>query len=166
MPGQRFHKARITLRRCTTHGQPTNHQTGLTNTNGPPQPRLAAVAAPGIKGEVIAVGNGKIQENGDVRALDVPLPDPAGLAWESAAVPGALLYHYAAAREEPHIHYRDPLFVPARLTPFAYEAFGREFDYGVFEGTESPYDVDSPNFKAALDIWNGKRNQPHAYVQR
>ena len=28
-----------------------------------------------IKGEVIAVGNGKIQENGDVRALDVKVGD-------------------------------------------------------------------------------------------
>ncbi|MEO0615701.1 MAG: co-chaperone GroES [Pseudomonadota bacterium] len=28
-----------------------------------------------IKGEVVAVGNGKIQENGDVRALDVKVGD-------------------------------------------------------------------------------------------
>ncbi|MEL6950128.1 MAG: co-chaperone GroES [Pseudomonadota bacterium] len=28
-----------------------------------------------VKGEVIAVGNGKIQENGDVRALDVKVGD-------------------------------------------------------------------------------------------
>lgn len=98
-------------------------------------------------------------------AKDVPLPDPAGIAWESVSVPGALLHYYEAARDEPHPHYSSPVSVAARLTPFAYEAFGEIYDFGIFEGTESPYDLDSRNFKDALQIWNGKRNQPHAYIQ-
>lgn len=102
----------------------------------------------------------------DVHALDVRLPDLAGITWERVSVPDALLYYYEAAREEPHIHYRDAVRVPARLTPFAYEAFGHVFGFGIFEGSESPYDLTSRNFREALRIWNGKRNQPHAYVQK
>ena len=88
MPGQRFHKARITLRRCTTHGQPTNHQTGLTNTYGHPLTRLAAVADPGIKGQIIADPANLLQCGGAItnqrrtlhRRTNHTILDPVGLS--------------------------------------------------------------------------------------
>ncbi len=102
----------------------------------------------------------------DQAAVAIILPPAAAFAWEPAGTPDALLYFFEAERREASPHYKADRVIAARLTPLAYEAFGEIFDYGIFEGTREPYDFDSQNFRDAVDIWNGKRNQPHAYIRR
>lgn len=97
-------------------------------------------------------------------ATTIQLPEVAELAWQPTSAPAALLYFFEPEHTEQHPNFRTGRIFSARLTPLAYEAFGVIYEYGIFEGTEHPYDFSSKNFCAALEIWNRKRNQPHAYV--
>ena len=102
----------------------------------------------------------------DQAAVAIRLPSIAAFTWEPTGTPDALLYFFKAERREASPHYKTDRVIAARLTPLAYEAFGEIFDYGIFEGTREAYDFDSQNFRDAVNIWNGKRNQPHAYIRR
>ncbi|MCR9141391.1 MAG: hypothetical protein NXI24_04005 [bacterium] len=99
-------------------------------------------------------------------AIEITLPPANEIAWSPAGDPGPLLYYFEAERFEATPHYREERRIAASLTPLAYEAFGVIYEYGIFEGTREAYDYDSKNFREALNIWNGKRNQPHAYLRQ
>ncbi|MEQ9365132.1 MAG: hypothetical protein RIF32_12850 [Leptospirales bacterium] len=116
------------------------------------------------RGEVFGPDSSQAPPDAQATAIDVPAVH--SLTWAPVAAPAPLLYYYEAERAEPAPHYREDRKIAARLTPLAYEAFGEIYEYGIFEGTRDPYDYDSTNFRDALKIWNGKRNQPHAYIRQ
>jgi len=82
-----------------------------------------------------------------------PFPDPSGIRFSSVRTAEPLLYLLDRDRG------RD------LLMPLAFERNGRIFDFGLYEGSESDYDVISSHFQSHRQTILERRFQPSYYVR-
>lgn len=83
-----------------------------------------------------------------------PFPAPESIAFESVSPPAALLYLLDTNGPE------------VILLPASYERLGTIYSFGVFEGSEAPFDSSSAKFMHAKDTWLLRRFQPAHYALR
>ena len=81
----------------------------------------------------------------------IQLPPIEQLHWQDRDIPEPLLFYMSDDG--------------GTIIPLASERMGREYSFGLYEGTANPYDDSGESFRQALERNSQMRHQPHAYFR-